>query len=79
MPGGVAADPFLKAAEMPVPPSAHDARIAAAFPQLPVFRRWEGHALSAGLEERVEGMEDEQAVMTLVVHLLERLCEGGSR
>lgn len=64
---------------MPVPRSAHDARIAAVLQQLPVFRRWEGHALSDRLAEMVEGLDDEQAVMTLVVHLLERLRDGGSR
>ena len=63
---------------MPVPPSIPDARIAAVLQQLPAFRRWEGHVLSARLEEVVEHMDDEQAVMTLVVHLLRRLREGGS-
>lgn len=35
--------------------------------------------MSDRLAEMVEGLDDEQAVMTLVVHLLERLRDGGSR
>jgi hypothetical protein len=63
---------------MPGSRSAHDARIAAALQQLPTFRRWEGRALCSRFEEMVEGMDDEQAVMTLVVHLLRRLGDGTS-